>query len=195
MTRADYDLELTRLPPNVRGGFAASEKRVVDLINRLLVTKTLAAQADARGIPKEPEVARRFEAEFERVKAQMMTQRIEQKRPRASTPTSRRFEMRARDVYALDPRKFEVAEQVTASHILFAIDAHARRGDEARGGAARATVLAGTDFASSRADIRRRLGQEERRRFARHHHARPHGPRVRHARGLRAPSRASCPSR
>ena len=46
VTRADYDLELTRLPPDLRGGFATNEKRVVDLINRLLVTKSLAAQAD-----------------------------------------------------------------------------------------------------------------------------------------------------
>jgi hypothetical protein len=34
ITRADYDLELSRLPEQIRGGFATSEKRVVDLINR-----------------------------------------------------------------------------------------------------------------------------------------------------------------
>jgi peptidyl-prolyl cis-trans isomerase C len=146
VTRADYDLELTRLPANIRAGFATSEKRVADLINRLLVTKTLAAQADQRGIPKEPEVARRIEAEFERVKAQMMTQRIEQEAAQRFDADVKRWELRARDVYALDPKKFEVAEQVSASHILFAFSAH--KPDEARklAAEARAAVLAGKDF-------------------------------------------------
>jgi hypothetical protein len=34
VTRADYDLELTAPAAGTRGGFATSEKRVVDLINR-----------------------------------------------------------------------------------------------------------------------------------------------------------------
>jgi len=146
VTRADYDLELTRLPPNMRSGFATSEKRVVDLINRLLVTKTLAAQADARGIPKEPEVARRIEAEFERVKAQMMTQRIELDAAQRFDADVKRWELRARDVYAVDAKRFELPEQVSASHILFAFSAH--KPEEARklAAEARADVLAGKDF-------------------------------------------------
>ena len=39
VTRADYDVELLRLPPDIRGGFATSEKRVADLLTRMLLTK------------------------------------------------------------------------------------------------------------------------------------------------------------
>ena len=77
VTRADYDYELTRLPENVRGGFATTDKRVADLINRMLVTKTLAAQADAQKLMEQPEVARRLALEIEKLKAQLMVAKLE----------------------------------------------------------------------------------------------------------------------
>lgn len=146
VTKADYDLELTKLPPNMRGGFATNEKRVVDLINRLLVTKTLSAQADARGIPKEPEVAKRIESEFEKVKAQIMTLRLEAEAAARFDANPRPWELRARDVYSLDPKKYETSDQVSVSHILFKFGT--RPPEEVRKSAeeARARVLAGTDF-------------------------------------------------
>ncbi|MBK7331025.1 MAG: hypothetical protein IPI87_00775 [Betaproteobacteria bacterium] len=38
VTRADYDIELLRLPPDIRGGFATTERRVADLITRMLLS-------------------------------------------------------------------------------------------------------------------------------------------------------------
>ena len=72
VTRADYDLELTRLPEAMRSGFATSEKRVADLINRLLVTRTLAVRADEAKLIENPEIARRLAYEFERIKSKAM---------------------------------------------------------------------------------------------------------------------------
>src|SRR4029078_7264588 len=47
LTRADFDAELQRVPPNLRYEFATSPRRVQTVLNAMLVTKTLAAQAKA----------------------------------------------------------------------------------------------------------------------------------------------------
>src|SRR6266702_8829 len=54
VTLGDYEAELTRLPPDIRGGFAVNGKRVYELLTRLLVTKSLAAQARMAGLEKDP---------------------------------------------------------------------------------------------------------------------------------------------
>jgi peptidyl-prolyl cis-trans isomerase C len=146
VTRADYDLELTRLPPQMRGGFATTEKRVADLINRLLVTKTLAVQADQQKLLENPELAKRIAAELERVKSQVMVAKIEEDAAKKFDANTAPFEARARDLYLTDPRKYDVGGEVSASHILFATPPHSP--DEARKLAAetRAAILAGADF-------------------------------------------------
>ena len=146
VTRADYDLELTRLPPEVRGGFATSEKRVVDLINRLLVTKTLAVQADKAKLLDEPETARRLAAEMERIKSQLMLAKVERDAAAAFDANPAPYEARARDLYAMDPRKFEVGAEVSASHILFATPPHSVDEAHRLAAEARAQIVAGADF-------------------------------------------------
>jgi len=146
VTRADYELELTRLPEQVRGGFATSEKRVVDLVNRLLVTKTLAAQADQAKLVEEPETARRLAAEMERIKAQLMLAKVERDAAAAFDANPAPFEARARDLYAMDPRKYEVAGEVSASHILFATPPHSVAEAHRLATEARAQIVAGAEF-------------------------------------------------
>jgi parvulin-like peptidyl-prolyl isomerase len=146
ITRADYDLELTRLPPDVRGGFATSEKRVVDLINRLLVTRTLAIQADQARLLEEPETARRVAAEMERLKAQLMQMKWERDAEAAFEANIASFEARARELFAIDPTKYGSPAEVAASHIMFMVPRHPQ--DEATRlvEAARKDILAGADF-------------------------------------------------
>ena len=148
VTRADYELELTRLPEQVRGGFATSEKRVVDLVNRLLVTKTLAAQADQAKLVEEPETARRLAAEMERIKAQLMLAKVERDAAAAFDANPAPFEARARDLYAMDPRKYEVAGEVSASHILFATPPHSVAEAQRLATEARAQIVAGRIIAA-----------------------------------------------
>src|ERR1700726_2876630 len=47
-------------PPEMRGGFAVNGKRVYELLDRLLVTKSLAAQARAAGLEKDPQTQQRL---------------------------------------------------------------------------------------------------------------------------------------
>jgi peptidyl-prolyl cis-trans isomerase C len=148
ITRADYDLELQRLPAEVRGGFPASERRVADLIARMLTTRTLAHQADAAGLPNDPENARKLASELERAKAQLMIARLELDAAKRFDADTKPWEARARDVYLTNRAKYEIPEEVTVSHILFSTEK--RPVDEAMrlALAARARLAAGTEFAA-----------------------------------------------
>src|SRR5512143_362433 len=57
LTRADFERALARVPEKHRFEFAASPKRIQDLLNGLLVTKTLAAQARSHGTRPGPKFA------------------------------------------------------------------------------------------------------------------------------------------
>lgn len=144
--RSDYLREVDRLPPDIRAGFANSEKRVNDLIRRILLERMLAAQARADKLESRPEFAARFAQELERLYAQVKIAEIEAAAAADFDARRAQWESRAREIYAVDRAKFTTPEQVSASHILF--DTKSRSSDEARrlAAEARAKVAAGTDF-------------------------------------------------
>ena len=110
ITRADYDVELQRLPPNMRGGFATSERRVADLLTRMLLARKLAAQADSSGIMADPLMQARLAAETERFKAQVMILHIESEAAKRFDADRGRWDARARDVYLTETKRFETPE-------------------------------------------------------------------------------------
>ena len=54
ITRADWEAELTRIPDDQRVAFATSPQRVQAALNNLLVNRTLAERARAKGLDKDP---------------------------------------------------------------------------------------------------------------------------------------------
>ena len=146
VTRGDYEAELLRLSPDIRGGFANSGKRVYDLVTRLLVTKSLAAQARAAGLDKDPQVQARLALEIDRLHAGLQIAKIEENAGRDFDQRRPQLEARARELYLVNRDKYRVAEQVSASHILF--DAKKRTPEEALKLAqeTRTKILAGADF-------------------------------------------------
>jgi parvulin-like peptidyl-prolyl isomerase len=119
ITRADVDRELERLSPELRSGFATTERRVADLVSRMLLTRTLAAQADASGLTREPENAARLAAELVKVKAQLRVAQLEAQAGERFEQQRDAWEKRAKDIYLTQPARSTVPEKVTASHILF----------------------------------------------------------------------------
>ena len=134
------------MPPDIRGGFAVNGKRVYDLLARLLVTKSLAAQARASGLDKEPDTQRRLGLEVDRLHAGLQIAKIEEAAARAFDARRAQFEPRARELYLARRDAYRVPEQVAASHILF--DTKKRSKEEALKLAqeTRAKILAGADF-------------------------------------------------
>jgi peptidyl-prolyl cis-trans isomerase C len=147
VTRAEYDAELLKLPADLRTGFANNPRRVNDLLARMLVQKSLAAQGRAAKVDTTPEAALRIELEVDRVVGQMFIESIEAKAIAEFDANPARFEQRAREAFLLDRAKYTTPEQVSATHILF--DTKKHTSDEAKKLAqdARAKLVAGADMA------------------------------------------------
>lgn len=153
ITRADYDRELERLPPDLRSGFPTTERRIADLITRMMLTRTLAEQADASGLSREPDGASRIAAELVKVKAQLRVAQVEAQAAERFERERDAWEKRARDVYLMQPALSQVPEKVTASHILFRTDK--RSADEAMKLAqeTRARIAGGRPFGPVAAEV------------------------------------------
>ena len=146
VTRSEYDAELLRLPADIRGGFAVNSKRVTDLLIRMLVTKSLATQARAGELYKDPEAQRRRALEIDRVDAGVLMAKIEQDAGQYFDTHRAQFEARARELYLVNQDKYRVPEQVAASHILFDLKKHSKEEALKLAQETRAKIVAGTDF-------------------------------------------------
>jgi peptidyl-prolyl cis-trans isomerase C len=148
ITRADYELELLRVPAEMRFEFAASPKRLTTLLNQLLVDKTLAQQARDSGLDRDPELAARLAHEINRFYAEAEVLKIEQDAGAYFDAHASDYLPKAREMYLLDKDKYRVPDQVSASHILFETS---KRGDAAALALAketRAKLVAGADFST-----------------------------------------------
>jgi peptidyl-prolyl cis-trans isomerase C len=146
VTRAEYEAELLRLPADIRGGFAVNSKRVTDLLIRLLVTKSLATQARAGELYKDPEAQRRRALEIDRVDAGVLMAKIEQDAGQYFDTHRAQFEARARELYLVNQDKYRVPEQVAASHILFDLKKHSQEEALKLAQETRAKIVAGADI-------------------------------------------------
>jgi peptidyl-prolyl cis-trans isomerase C len=146
VTRAEYDAELLKLPIDLRAGFANSPRRVNDLLVRMLVQKSLAAEARTAKIDAKPDAALRIRLEVDRLLSQMMIESIEANAETEFDANRARYEARAREDFILNKAKYATPEQVSATHILF--DTKKHTSDEAKKLAqdARAKILAGADM-------------------------------------------------
>lgn len=154
LTRADYETDLLRVPPEMRAEFAASPKRLTTMLNTLLVDKTLAKEARDTGLDRDPEVSRRLALEIDRFLAQAMVGKIERDAAAEFDAKQAEFMATARETYVLQGQKFRNPEQLSASHILF--DPAKHGGSDAAQALAketRAKILAGADFAKLAAEL------------------------------------------
>lgn len=146
VTRAEYDAELTRLPVDLRAGFGNSPRRVNDLLMRMLMQKSLAANARNAKLDVAPESVRRIQLETDRLLGQFYIERIEAAAAAEFEATRSSYEARAREIYLVEKARFERPEQLIATHILF--DTKKRSSDDARSlaTATRARLVAGADM-------------------------------------------------
>jgi peptidyl-prolyl cis-trans isomerase C len=144
--RSDYEAELQKLTPDVRPGFANNQRRISELLTRLLVQKSLAAQPETAALAHTPETAVRIRLEAERVLAQLRLEDVEKRAGAEFDAKRSQMEPRAREMYLAERKKFDVPEQVQASHILFDVKKHTREEGRKLAEAARARVVAGADF-------------------------------------------------
>lgn len=146
VTRAEYDVELQRLPAELRPGFANNARRVNDLLVRMLVQKSLAARARSAKVDATPDNLIRLQLETDRLLGQIYIEKVEADAAAEFEATKSRFEARAREIYLTDKARFARPEQLEATHILF--DTKKRGADDAKrlAIATRARIVAGADM-------------------------------------------------
>ena len=146
ITRTEFEAELQRIPAEMRAEFVTSKKRVGDLLQQVLLRKTLAAQAKSEKLDADPINAARVNNEGERVLAQLRITQVDEAAGAAFDAKRTSQIARARELYLADRDRYRAPEEISASHIL--IDTKKHSSDEARKLAAdaRAKITAGADF-------------------------------------------------
>lgn len=149
ITRAEFDAELANVPPGLRTEFAANRDRLSKLMNSMLETKTLAVEARASGLDKDPDVQARIAAQIDRVLAMARNEQIEREAEAAFDRRRDEFIGRAREIYLLDRAKYTTPEQVRVTHILIKTDKHTKEEALKLASEVRARVIAeGAAFAA-----------------------------------------------
>jgi peptidyl-prolyl cis-trans isomerase C len=147
LMRSDYEADLLRIPAESRAQVVANPRRLTELLNNLLVGKTLAEQARRQGFDKDPEVQRRLQLEADRLLSQVRMERLDAESAAEFERNRAQFVQRARETYAIERKRFETAETVDASHILFRTDNRSREEALKLAQEARTRIVAGADFA------------------------------------------------
>jgi peptidyl-prolyl cis-trans isomerase C len=126
ITRADFEIELANVPAARRTEFAANSERVSKVMNALLENKTLAVEARAQGLDKDPEVQARIAALTERVLAQARNEQIEREAEAAFERSRDEYVKVAHEYYLTEKAKYTTPEQVNVTHILIRTDKHSK---------------------------------------------------------------------
>jgi len=122
ITRSDFDADLANIPRDLQIEFAASGERLSKRMNAMLETKTLAFEARANGLDKDPAIQARIAQQIERVLALARNEQIEREAGEAFDRRRDDFLGRAREIYLLEREKYTLPERVRAAHILVKTD-------------------------------------------------------------------------
>jgi parvulin-like peptidyl-prolyl isomerase len=142
--QSDFDAEMLRVPEKDRASFVSSPKRVRELIDRMMMTLELAGTAKAKGLDKDPKLARRIELEQDKVLAQAYLAEVEAT-ARREFDAKAGIEAAARESYLVDKAKYSKPESVMISQINFRFDG-APDAAKARADDAYAKLKAGADM-------------------------------------------------
>jgi peptidyl-prolyl cis-trans isomerase C len=146
VTRAEYEAELLKLPPDLRAGFANNPRRVNELLQRMLVQKSLAAQARNAGLDKRPDIKARLDLEVEKFLSTMEIEALDAAAAAEFNANMAKYEARARELYLVDKAAFTSPAQVSATHILFDPRKHGAEAARKLAIETRAKIAAGADM-------------------------------------------------
>ena len=148
LTRADYEKAVERVPENLRFEFSASPRRVQGMLNNLIVTKTLAAQARAHGTRSAASFVGGPVDDSDKALASAELKRVEADAAKSFDDRKAAFEMKAREIYTLDRDKYRAPEEVRISDIAVTLKPRGEEAALARAKEARQKLRDGVDFAT-----------------------------------------------
>ena len=141
VTTVDILGDALRIPSESRKTTLASSNAVQQLANNLVLRRALAAEAEASGLGNEPAVQGALRVARDRVLSDALLARIDA----ASKPSHQALEAIALTNYKADPKRFDLPEEIGASHILIKSSTPDAK---AKAEAILAQLKAGADFAA-----------------------------------------------
>ncbi|MBY0454923.1 MAG: peptidyl-prolyl cis-trans isomerase [Burkholderiaceae bacterium] len=114
ITAADLRAELERMPAEARGQTLGQPEELDKLIDHLYLRRAFAAQAERKGLAKDPRIQRTLSTAREAIMAEAQAQRVTD----AGTPDVMTVDKLAQTIYKAEPQRFEAPAQTRASHIL-----------------------------------------------------------------------------
>jgi peptidyl-prolyl cis-trans isomerase C len=138
--KSDFDAEVARFPKDQQFAFLSSAERVARMVENILFNKTMAAQARAAKIDKDPAVQADIHSMIEKTLARHQVERIE------SELKAPDLTKRAEELYKIDPKKYSEQDIVHVRHILVDSKCRTPEAAKARAMEARGEILKGTPF-------------------------------------------------
>lgn len=148
ITRADFDLELQRLPEDARAELVNTERHVIELLDRLLVARELAAKARASKLDAGLKLEGLSTLEQERMLAAAWIASVNDAAGRDFDAKREAWERRAREIYLSDRARYTVPETVVLTEIFFTADRGGPEEARKRAFGAAARLEGGADFAA-----------------------------------------------
>ena len=140
VTRADFNAEIRRIPPNYRGEVLASRTRLAQILDGLVLNRALAVAARKAGYDKKPEVMNEVKLAEDRV---LGGRYLDDRVANVSLPN---FETRALELYKLSPDKYTIKPEVDVSHILVSIKDGKKEEALDQANSLRKKLIEGADF-------------------------------------------------
>lgn len=140
VSRLEFEVEISRVPDSDRAEFLASGSRISNVIEDILLTKTLAAEARELGLEKTRLMQTRIRLVTDKLLSNARWDHLEKE---IIVPD---MTVRAQEVYKLSPERFTSKETVHALHILINIKGRSKEEALKRAEEVRALALAGKPF-------------------------------------------------
>ncbi|MDR2710288.1 MAG: peptidylprolyl isomerase [Burkholderiales bacterium] len=144
--KSDFETAISRYPDKMKKRLVSDQKTIIKILSLLLRDKTLAAQARAEKLDQEPKAKAWLAQENNKLYARLQVDKIEKEAGEAWAKKEAEYAARAPEIYLANKKKYEIPEQVKASHILIALDKHSKEDGLKLAQEIKAKIAAGEDF-------------------------------------------------
>lgn len=141
VTRSDFDAYMERVPAHMQREARADGERNEKVVDIIFTNRILAQEARAKGLDRDPVMAKRIEQHVEAFIAQQYSSYLERQ-----VPIPPNLEARARELYLVNPGRYTEPPRMGLHHILVDLNGRTREMALQRAREIRAKALAGEDF-------------------------------------------------
>jgi parvulin-like peptidyl-prolyl isomerase len=141
VTYEDFEAELSRIPQRDQFEFLMDRQRLAQLIDNILLNKTLAIEARELKVDQDPKVQAEIRNQVDKVLAKYRGQHLQRNTPKAD------YNLRAREIYLSDPGRFTRPAKYHLWHVLVSTNGRTAEDAQKRAAELHKQVLAGADLA------------------------------------------------